>query len=625
MSVEYLTQERLVEQQDQVGHVEGDLLVEGDVSLVVVLLLEEFFQLQGGLEPLVTVDLSFDGEFTNVAHGEEILDLGLLVLVGSSFFDDLGLAQLLVAELDGLLLVLGLLASVFTATLQVLLVLVDLVADVLAVLLELLDSSSKSFNFLLLLQDLFGTVGNFSANVLQERGVVVLSSDHLSLVELSNVLQSLGDVLLQVGHLVVVSELLSLLQNVHQGERRLGGHRDLLEAANDDLLGLFVELSLGRDVFQGGLELGLQVELDVLAFLTGIVRNWSEVLQDDANRVLRVSSELVGVSGQSLVSVDDFLSSDQDQRLGADSQLHVLVDLQVLFGLSNVDQLLQQVQEVRLVLDDPVVHGEVRISRAELAKVESLLKDFTDSQQVLSQLKRQVSRHELEGLRLRQGQVNVTVVHEVTDDLPKLLLVNLGEALSARLEDLLADQTKTVGHSSQVVLDSLDEVRAELGQLTSALVDDLPSLLQDFRVFVHRLLATLLVLLLLLVLLVRSGIGHRRSQLGNDLLQVDVQVQVVLGGDLLDNRTNGGLQVLSTLTTLVVSQNHSVDNRRGFRHVLGVASVLNLSRDAHLEEFHNQKLFSGGEDVTVEGTQHALHKRSNLSGVSQVSTKQKKL
>lgn len=164
MSVEYLTQERLVEQQDQVGHVESDLLVEGDVSLVVVLLLEEFFQLQGGLEPLVTVDLSFDGEFTNVAHGEEILDLGLLVLVGSSFFDDLGLAQLLVAELDGLLLVLGLLASVFTATLQVLLVLVDLVADVLAVLLELLDSSSKSFNFLLLLQDLFGTVGNFLKN-----------------------------------------------------------------------------------------------------------------------------------------------------------------------------------------------------------------------------------------------------------------------------------------------------------------------------------------------------------------------------------------------------------------------------------------------------------------------------
>lgn len=177
---------------------------------------------------------------------------------------------------------------------------------------------------------------------------------------------------------MVVSELLSLLQNVHQGERRLGGHRNLLEAANNDLLGLFVELSLGRDVFQGGLELGLQVELDVLAFLTGIVRNWSEVLQDDANRVLRVSSELIGVSGQSLVSVDDFLSSDQDQRLGADSQLHVLVDLQVLFGLSNVDQLLQQVQEVRLVLDDPVVHGEVRISRAELAKVESLLKDFTD-------------------------------------------------------------------------------------------------------------------------------------------------------------------------------------------------------------------------------------------------------
>ena len=60
---------------------------------------------------------------------------------------------------------------------------------------------------------------------------------------------------MQVGHLMVVGELFSLLQNVHQGERRLGSHRNLLEAANDDLLSLFVELSLGRNIFQGGLEL----------------------------------------------------------------------------------------------------------------------------------------------------------------------------------------------------------------------------------------------------------------------------------------------------------------------------------------------------------------------------------
>ena len=110
---------------------------------------------------MVAIDFGFYDEFTNVTHREEVLDLGLLVFVGRGFFDDSRLAQLLVAELDGFLLILGLLASVFTTTLQVLLVLVDLVADVLSMFLKLLDGSSKSLDFLLLLQDLLSTVGNF--------------------------------------------------------------------------------------------------------------------------------------------------------------------------------------------------------------------------------------------------------------------------------------------------------------------------------------------------------------------------------------------------------------------------------------------------------------------------------
>lgn len=146
------------------------------------------------------------------------------------------------------------------------------------------------------------------------------------------------------------------------------------------------------------------------------------------------------------MNVANLLDLDENGSLLLSGQLTVLVNLQVLFGGWNVDNVLEVLSDLVVVCLDPVVHSSVRTAGF-FGQHESRLQDLGNSDQVQSENVVDVFRsYDTEIIGANDYQTDESEEHIVTDSLPdvlKLLLVIL-ETIVDESVDILTNETETI-------------------------------------------------------------------------------------------------------------------------------------------------------------------------------------
>jgi len=451
------------------GHVdvEGNLVQLETVDVVVVTL-EKVVQVELHLLDLDTGDLGDDIEDTSTFGGDKELGLSSREWWHFGVEDDTLLLEILVRELEwSNQTTLALLARVLLleTVLQVSVVVRDLVGDVLLVLAQVVESEGETSDFLALLLTNDGAIGDFEGDVVHEGFVVIVLGNDFFFLELAHILQDLIDL---VGEILVVGlrgVLDTSFEDIHQVEA-LDGVLDGDETKDwdDQLLGFGVQALNFRLFFDLDLESVGKSELNFsVVFLAS--RGWwgAKVDHDLAERIFLIGCETVEMLGNQTVGLVDFIERNEDDWLCLVGELHIFVDLEVILRVIDLGHFLEVAEESGLVLGNELVewHHVLLLGSTELLKIEDVLEDLGDNDEVLTGGLGKLAFDDVVGVGSHDGKIDETVVDEVDFELQNVVLGGIRESLGGQVTQLLADPTNSVGKVSHGVEDTIEELQQE--------------------------------------------------------------------------------------------------------------------------------------------------------------------